>query len=310
MLEAEAFAAADGLLLPIGTRGSIHSVHADYINMQSEKGLIALVRQGREHIPFGIEAEIRGNWLGLGLEPQQPVAFEEDSIVLGKMLKVTAIRECPRFSCQVQFTAGWQDTGEQLRRLEQICRQESMRGGMAAYLEDYTAERMLMLPADELEEHMVRSVWQLVQGIAGQDMRKLGYGIQGLLGAGPGSTPSGDDFLLGGLSALRCLRLSGCREAQNFMIEEIRQMAPAATTHLSVAYLHYGMQGQYHQRIKEFMEALGTTSRENAAEHVRGILELGHSSGVDFLLGFVYGGTAALAAEAAQKTIEMKGVSK
>lgn len=312
MLRLKAAAVSSALALPPArAAGQVQSVHRDYVNIFAAGALLTLVRSGREHIPFGLEVDLAGSWLGAGLDRQQEVLFQADAVIIGKTLTIEGLGDCPRFSCRYAYqpAAADGDFALRLRLLQQLHRDDGRPGGMLAYLDAYAAG--MPGPAGEISgwggKKVPRLIGRLIAGSLENREQALAEGICGLLGLGPGSTPSGDDFLLGFLGGLVHTPPPRCRPAAAAMARLLRRNAPRLTTLLSAEYLRYGVQGWYHQRFGEMLQAFTAGTKQEMLAKARNLMQLGHFSGADLLIGFVYGGFTALAAGI---TGDEKGVSK
>jgi len=104
--------------------------------------------------------------------------------------------------------------------------------------------------------------------------------IRGLLGRGPGLTPSGDDLLAGFL--LGCLAFG--REA-GALRQAVAALAPAQTTALSAALLSHALRGQCIPEAAILAAAL--TGRGAAGPAARSLADVGHTSGAAIALGLL-----------------------
>ncbi len=104
------------------------------------------------------------------------------------------------------------------------------------------------------------------------------------LGKGPGLTPSHDDMLVGMLLAARYF---GASPAEDFFAAS--GALPALTTRVSVSYLQHAVRGCFASPLVHFALASGHPRRLSQATAT--LLELGHTSGADTLLGFWLGQT-------------------
>ncbi|MBU2702484.1 hypothetical protein Ga0466249_003611 [Sporomusaceae bacterium BoRhaA] len=295
MLQLEAAAVSEDLVLPKCTMGFIKSIHHDYINLMSTDGVVSLVRSGLDHIPFGIEVDLAGSWLDFGLEQQQMVQYHNGAIVLGNILAVQGLQTCSHFSCKTFLAPGAANFLPQLRQLQKLCNGAAYKGGIMVYLGGCDAEKFCRDGSfpDARIPQMVRT---LITGVEEDRENLICEGICGLLGLGPGSTPAGDDFLLGFLSAIIHIQPENSRHAAQKMIRYLTLNAPGLTTCMSVEYLKYGVRGLYHQRVGEMLGSFGIEPMQELLDKARRLMQLGHSSGVDLLVGFVYGGFTALSA--------------
>jgi Protein of unknown function (DUF2877) len=105
--------------------------------------------------------------------------------------------------------------------------------------------------------------------------------IEGLLGLGPGLTPSGDDFLLGALALLDALAE---REAHAALAHAIAIAPRGLTSPLSDYLLRSAAAGHVGEPLCRAVSAVISGMVESAVASIRNI---GHSSGWDMLVGMV-----------------------
>jgi hypothetical protein len=103
--------------------------------------------------------------------------------------------------------------------------------------------------------------------------------VTGLIGLGPGLTPSGDDFLMGALAVLDAL---GQTKSHTALAQAIADAAPALTSPLSACFLRAAAAGHVGESLYDAV-ALGLTGNLDAA--VAAAQRTGHTSGWDMLAG-------------------------
>ncbi len=110
--------------------------------------------------------------------------------------------------------------------------------------------------------------------------------IKKLLGAGPGLTPSGDDFLAGVLCALH---MGGNHQP----IQQLRSLLLANTqqytTPVSASLLKQACYGRINEHAHQLVECVLLSASVDAAVLQSLIQRMGASSGWDFLTGLVFG---------------------
>lgn len=110
--------------------------------------------------------------------------------------------------------------------------------------------------------------------------------LRWLLGRGEGSTPAGDDMLLGAL--LAHWALGDPAPALRRALLANRGEWPRLTTELSIAYLQAATEGDFAGHLLSLAEAIRTgVTLEQLAKRVNRVLAHGASSGLDCLLGFL-----------------------
>ena len=103
--------------------------------------------------------------------------------------------------------------------------------------------------------------------------------VHGLVGLGPGLTPSGDDVLIGALAMLDALEE---REAHAALACTINAIAPGQTSPLSHCFLRAAAGGHISERFHSIVSSVIEGDFDQAIAIARTI---GHSSGWDMLTG-------------------------
>ena len=118
---------------------------------------------------------------------------------------------------------------------------------------------------------------QFLLGLEKQDGALIETAVKDLAGLGQGLTPAGDDFLVGAIIAL------WLHDIDITLIDLIVQTAVPRTALLSGAWLQAAGRGELIAAWHDFFAGFEDGSWETA---VFNILQIGHSSGYDALLGF------------------------
>jgi len=105
--------------------------------------------------------------------------------------------------------------------------------------------------------------------------------LQGLIGLGPGLTPSGDDFLVGALALLDAIRE---RDAYTALTQAISDPLLGLTSPLSAAFLRAAAAGHVSEALHRAVSSVITGDAESA---VVAAAKIGHSSGWDMMVGVV-----------------------
>jgi hypothetical protein len=106
-----------------------------------------------------------------------------------------------------------------------------------------------------------------------------GDAIGGLLGLGPGLTPSGDDFLVGALVLLDCV---GERVAHAALARAIINVLPGSTSPLSACFLRAAAAAHVGEKLHRAVSSVIAGDVDAAIEAIENI---GHSSGWDMMAG-------------------------
>lgn len=284
----------------------VKSIHDEYLNLSTPEGIITFVKKGNPLIPFGIEVDLELNWHCYDIQEKDPVFQFPNKLVIGQVLTVSGYNQCPRFICHPEFESRY-DEAELAQRLEsiyQLCLTSNKQGGILTYHGKCAPPRGLQGESWFINSY--EKIWSsfetLVRGIRSNNNELIRDGVCGLLGVGQGLTPSGDDFLLGFLCGLREIGVGRYLAASEKMAHQLLANAPLRTTMLSTEYIKHAVEGFYHQRIIDFIEAFNMGSTSDMLEKADRLMALGHFSGTDVMMGFVYGARTALRAELPKST--------
>lgn len=119
---------------------------------------------------------------------------------------------------------------------------------------------------------------------------ELALVLDGLVGLGPGLTPSGDDVLAGLALALVATRGADSRAVRDLRSAFIPRRA--ATTLLSASLVEAALAGHGTPQVLDLVDALTATARPRRSRLdslVAGVTGIGHTSGRDLLLGLLAG---------------------
>jgi hypothetical protein len=106
-----------------------------------------------------------------------------------------------------------------------------------------------------------------------------GDAARGLLGLGPGLTPSGDDCLVGALALLDCI---GERDAHAALGRAIIEALPGATSALSACLLRAAAAGHIGEALHR---AVSSVIAGDVDAAIAAVETIGHSSGWDMMAG-------------------------
>lgn len=130
------------------------------------------------------------------------------------------------------------------------------------------------------------------------DQRQAESVFRALVGCGAGSTPAGDDFLIG---VLAYAWVTQGRDAP--VVETLRSLAaelPALTTTVGASYLRAAARGEFGSHLIAWVRGLPCVSPQRALELARRAAAHGATSGYDTLVGFIAAAEAADAPPCAQ----------
>lgn len=163
-----------------------------------------------------------------------------------------------------------------------------------------------ILISDQIQGEMVHA-WMKLHGLKNQPLFMMGdYFLRqfrdiqhatsiknkldiivGLVGAGEGLTPSGDDFVTGVLAILHYLHLN---ETNHKFLNELvnrLKLRTKTTTLVSEEYLKLAITGRFNDYVYLMLDNHQTN--KPIYDELQKISTIGHSSGTDFLVGMYFG---------------------
>lgn len=126
---------------------------------------------------------------------------------------------------------------------------------------------------------------QLAKLVKSTDREQIANHLKYFIGRGSGLTPSGDDFLVGLLASHHYYSTLSVEfiEELSYLVNEKKY-----TTDISNEFLQYALKQQFSSVIVQLLNELLLTD-SMIKENVERLLEVGHSSGADTLLGILVG---------------------
>jgi hypothetical protein len=264
--------------------------------------------------PLNVLCEMpeRRDWQAEGFDTDTTVCFD------GKVLSVDG-----RFGFAFENARLWraaalpekwdrQLMAERLVRLSEEVGARRPSGGLAGLIPRFTE---LRLQASSASDPLLRSAWPGIQalhrwlknGLAAEawDGASDALEIQGLIGLGPGLTPSGDDLLGGCMIALHAFGQARIAQALG---QVVLALASTRTNAISMAHLDCAAEGQGAKALHDAIVALCSGSDSGFMHCLDEIGSIGASSGWDAVAGVFLAMQALLETNAAGKRSLLENV--
>ena len=242
----------------------------------------------------------------LGVKVGLPVYVQGGDLILGGHIRLRVADAIPWTPPAVGRSAPADAITRRLRTLVEDLTPFVPDSGLAPFVphaEDLANGRPVQVGTQSQTASLaLPRVIDIVRGLSCRDESEVDGGVRGLVGLGPGLTPSGDDFLGGMMIALRALYrpaggdTSSCEADSDMHImtsvlaECVMRNAGAGTTRISASHLAYAAEGvgtaAMHRLLKAILGADADADCSPAALRVAGV---GHTSGWDCLAGLFVG---------------------
>ncbi len=289
-------------LLASGHGWQVHSVFQRALNLVASDGaLLGVVQAPACNAPATLVVSLAGS-----AEHTAPftayVAAGMPARLAGKVLDIaglltldvtTARRWTP---AAIRPTCPLADIRARLRRSVQIAQAVAPVSGFAPLLDaadgkptpdaGVTAARAVSATADSLCIAQARRLLpRLATAITAGDWTAVHDAARAFSGLGPGLTPAGDDLLAGLALGFRASR----GHLSALLADALTRAVSERTTDLAVARVSHAVAGHPDESTHAVLAALLTGDGGPPDEAVRNLMDYGHSSGVDTLVGLVLG---------------------
>ena len=295
-----------GACVPALARGRVHSVFTRACNIQTHAGeLLTLLAADLGNQPHGIRIAAPG-LLSERLRPGQ------DTFLDGGRLCVPAAGLTADFSRAAIWNGSLDAASTMLRiggdskkispalwQVRNVLREQAPEQGIAILLKGIAVG----FPALEraLAARLMRVLPALAHATHARKGEAVTAAVSGLVGLGAGLTPSGDDFIVGYLAALRCR--AGREAGIGALLRDSAlplERAIAHTHAISRQMLRDAVNGRFSESLIDVVRAI-----HGAGDVVTATLQAlkcGHSSGADTLCGLLFGLSPEMLLPSAQST--------
>lgn len=254
----------------------VHSVFGKVINLSWGDNLLSIVQEGLGNAAgfLVVEAPENLEFTGTGVSPAMGISINDLCLKVGKVLAVDC-RQLREWRGRNRTELSWQSSnlpGENLRALKEAISRWGIQGGAGE----------LSRPSLIDDSRLTGALACLKKALLREAEFNLYAALAGMLGYGPGLTPSGDDVLLGFLAAAH----SGAE--YQALLPKLRQAVESnltRTTDVSRHVLRQALAGEFHEYLQEVLHAVSRKSPESVWMAAKKLLRLGATSGTDIATG-------------------------
>jgi hypothetical protein len=287
------------------TRGSIQSVFPRAANLLFGSRLLTLHARETPCAPNGLVLPLRAGPGPLAdLQPGMPIIIERGTIHI----------PTPSLRLSTQHSQPWDPhphlepaacpparLARNVACLTTLLAEKAPQEGLAALasIGDAGADASPKAPAfsvpgnqESFLLHTARpAAAHLLDGVMRQHMPAIHEGANGLIGLGPGLTPSGDDLLIGFIAATSVLGepLGLTNTWYPRVHRELLTIARGRTNKLSITWMEYAQQGEVAEHIGRLFHALVGEDARQLESTALTVLKTGATSGADLLAGVILG---------------------
>lgn len=265
----------------------VHSCFRSALNIATPDGLLTIGSEALGGLPNGIVADLGPDLRALGVKVGMTV--DGDAVRLSipevglrlDLAGATTWSPCiyPPDDGATRAGARWRQRSAATRALALECAAD---GGLAGLLE---ASRAVGRPASLDVTESARPILKALAGaLADGDRPTAARWARGLIGLGPGLTPSGDDVLVGIEAALHALG----RPSAGFLGRALGDVDDRTTT-VAATLLRHAARGEFAERLHVLLVALLSTDDTGIPGAIERAVAWGATSGTDCLVGVLWG---------------------
>ena len=263
----------------------VQSIYRSVLNIATTDGVLTVASPDAGGLPNGIMADLGPDWREIGLRPGMVVDASPTRIRVPDARLEISLEAAPRWSPRLRSAD--QDAGEAAARwrghratARTIAQARGTAGGLGALLREDGTDDVGVWTANVAR----RIVADLVVALEAGDPTAAADAATGLIGLGPGLTPSGDDVLVGVEAALHAL---GSPSA-GFLALAVGDVEDR-TTELAATLLRHAAAGEFAERLHTLLGALLASNDDGIGAAVDRAVAWGATSGTDCLVGVLVG---------------------
>ena len=260
--------------------GRVHSVFDRVVNVEADGGeLFALACRDLDNAPNTVVVEATG----FGMTG---ISVNDPAVAVGERLRVG------RIAVLLQGATGWDGALPIYPRADRTLRDnlrivESRLEGHGTADGESAHRRGECAFVDAAAEALSHEATQLFGALSRADLESARTHAKGMIGLGPGLTPSGDDFLVG-LFAVLNIAGSPCHALRGLCLDIVAG-AERSTNAISFAALAKAARGRVRESIVTLTRHLLYGAREGLIPSLDRVLAIGSTSGADIVAGIVSG---------------------
>ncbi len=255
--------------------GKVHSIYKNVVNLFIDEQIFSIHNSKIPMTPLSIIIDDE-----LDMKPGDVVLFVKRGFKIGNEL------------VEYEKAKLWNPCIEKLIDFQQ-CRAglEAVKASLIEYKGNTGYADSAIEPMGEKDDFLTailrKRVWELKKNFSKESLENMNVWepfFKENIGAGIGLTPSGDDFIIGLLFAIKC---SGNNEIFEKLVETIVKNIER-TNDISGAFLKCACKGEFGEKLHDLLSAIAD-SKKSLKYEVENIASTGHSSGVDTLNGIIIG---------------------
>ena len=256
--------------------GNVHSVFDGAFNILDTNGhLVGVVSSNKDLGPFSMQ--LSEEKLSNILQGKQIKFYPKKIEIEGVQYKYDTLELVDLSLSRYKLP----NVDSKLLNLRESITHEGSKDGISQLIYSFSDElddKNLVL--NEYSEFIKDRLLSLLESLADEDLELFLNRIPKVIGFGPGLTPSADDFILGIIIVLYSLSI-----VTDTFLKRIYEVCQNKTTKISEEMLYHSIHGHVSESYKKLIEQLFNDSNDDISNEITKVIEVGSTSGTDFLFG-------------------------
>lgn len=272
--------------------GKVHSVFKRVVNFQDDsKQIYSILQRDLDNGPYSIRIDQGGlkSFLELNINVDDLVIIRNGCLEIGSVFKLRFDNDQLWNPEKLKIFSNENTVSifnENIKVYSKLLSNRANGGVKYYYIKNHTNSNREYKPSlieKELEKRISNLKWSI-----DNDYKSLKENIISIVGLGSGLTPSGDDFLVGFITALNTIEDTKTMLTLD-KIESILKNNSLSTTDISIMMVKASLEGKARENLISFICALFSNDKSRLIHNIDNVFSIGSSSGADLSVGVVVG---------------------
>lgn len=248
------------------------SVYSNVINLKYKDTYYSIINKNVPKANYFLQINEDINFLNL-CEPNEKLEINKN-IIEGKKIKIDLTSSI----CHNWETIKFKYSDISVSYIDSLIKKETLRSGTIDFYKNYYFG--IHEESDAIDMYLKSEIKKLNDFL----LKKETSDNFKIVGVGLGSTPSGDDYLCGFLYC--CNQINDLRDLKKYIIDIIEKNIYKTTDISKLMYQIYLNNG-HNEVFYSLLKAMSDSSLFSVEMNYKKIKKIGHSSGIDFLIGIM-----------------------
>jgi len=270
-------------------RTRIDSIFENALNILFGNDLITIIDKSWGYIPLGITASIKEviGFNVMNIKPDSKIKLSPEKIIIDNKLKI-CLTDCIWLNNKIdRKNIDRSLVRNNLDVIKGYIENNKTDYGLVSIIDNIDSIIVGIIDnntgTDPLKAKVIEVLGQFFKQFKKNNIRSAVKKLECIVGLGQGTTPSGDDIILGIIVSLYYIEPIWVEE-----VKGLRDRIKGKTTRISEKYLLQAIEGNISESLTNYMEELlYGKSRDKLLRSVADLIKVGASSGKEIILGSI-----------------------